>query len=160
MDLSKFDTVNPSSEGVWMPVLDFDMLTPIGCDIRVLGPDSVDAVRMQLEQDRENQKLMVDVMSGVAVNPLADEDVESRIDKLVEKAVSRTLSWRGVEWNGETLDSTKENYRKVYRVCPHIRDQVLRCAEKRERFTSAAYEAWKKGLTNPSTSTPHAENKA
>ena len=120
LDLSSLDTLSAANEGAVLPLRhpasDLPLLDSAGNEITLTlaGSDS-DAYR-QATREAANRRLAVARRTPMT----ADEtDVE-----LLEILVRCTLSWRGVVMDGETLDCTPANARRLFARLPWIREQA------------------------------------
>jgi hypothetical protein len=150
VDLKLFDTLETSEHGAWMPVMDFDWVTPIGCSILVLGPDSKEAIAIQDEEERFAQRRMIE-----SVSKKDDDKDESKasVEKAVQKAIRLTKGWKDIVWGGEAFEYSELNARILYTKSPHIRNQVLGYYRDRSNFTTPEYATWKSRFGKDSTST-------
>lgn len=153
MDISLFDTKSLSDSGSWLDIVDFDFVTPIGCSILVLGPDSDPAVKIADEEEKATQQRMFDSFSGKKTA----EDEETRTEKDIRKAVRITKDWKDIEWDGAEFPYSEANAEKLYRYVPHIRMQVLTYYSNRLNFTQPGYASWKKPSGQVSSSTTRAK---
>lgn len=64
----------------------------------------------------------------------AVKNPEENIEELVEFAISRIKSWRGIEEDGEAIPFTPENARRILTEHPWIRDSVLEASNTLENF--------------------------
>jgi len=155
MDLSLMATDVQSEEGTWMPVLDFDWQTEIGCSILVLGPDSKEAMAIADEEEKLNQRRLANTF----VSKGKDTDKESPVDDgpAIRKAVRLTKGWKDVEWAGAPFPYTEGNAMILYTKAPHVRNQVLGYWRDRSHFTSPEYASWRKRFGEGSSSTTPAK---
>jgi hypothetical protein len=153
MDMALLNTADRSEDGSWMDVLDLDWETPLGCSILVKGPDSKDALILLDEEERFNQKRLVDSYANKKGTP----DPEVSADKAIRKAVRMTKGWQDMEWAGEAFPFTEENAIKLYTKVPHIRTQVLTYYRDRVNFTTPEYASWRKRFGDGSSSTTPAK---
>jgi len=152
MDLSLMNTADSRDAGSWMPVLDFDWETPIGCSILVLGPDSKEAVGIMDEEEKYNQRRLAESFAGNKASK-ASLDNEVSVDKAIRKAVKLTKGWKDVEWDGKEFPYTEANAVLLYTKIPHIRTQVLNYYRDRANFTVPEYANWRKRFGEGPSST-------
>ena len=131
MDLSKFDSVPAAEDGIDMvilnpvtnvPLLDDDGETPIS--IRLSGMDS----------KRFRQASRTNVNNRLKGNRYKMPDAETMESEGLELLVKCTLSWKGIVLDGQTLDCTPANVRKVYTRLPWVREQVDTFMGDRQNF--------------------------
>lgn len=147
MDLSLMATSESSEQGSWMPVLDFDWETPVGCSILVLGPDSKEAMQIADEEEKYNQRKLAESFAGKGT-----KDAEVGADKAIRKAVRLTKGWENIEWAGTPFTYSADNALKLYTASPHIRTQVLNYYRDRTHFTKPEYANWRKLFGETSSS--------
>lgn len=154
MDMSLMNTLDSSEAGSWMPVLDLDWETPIGCGILVLGPDSKNAMAIMDEEEKFNQRRLAESFAGnKAAKDRADNELGA--DKAIRKAVRLTKDWRNIEWDGQPFPYSEDNAIKLYTKVPHIRAQVLGYWRDRAHFTRPEYANWRKQFGDDSSSITH-----
>ena len=133
MDLTKFDTITQADQGAVVhlrhpgtdtPLYDEETNEPVS--ITVLGADSKKYTRLlrDLTTKRLNRKL------GKRTKVTAEE-IES--DNL-ELAIEATVSWEHIVLDGEKLQCTLPNTRKLYTRLPWIREQVDEVVNERANY--------------------------
>lgn len=131
MDLAKLDLTVSADEGSEMvvrhPITGADLLDRNGEVVKIvlLGSDS-SALREEMKaraRKQLNRKTKIDI----------DEAVKSSAEML---AVC-TLSWSGIEENGEMLTCDKETATRIYLKYPWLREQVDAFVSDRENFYKA-----------------------
>jgi hypothetical protein len=155
MDLSVLNTVDSSEDGAWMPVLDLDWETPLGCSILVIGPDSKAVTVIADEEERYAQKRLAESFAGN--KKTSGDNVEISADKAIRKACKLTKNWKDIEWAGAPFPYSEANAEKLYTKIPHIRTQVLNFYRDRANFTSPEYANWRKRFVADSPSTSPAK---
>lgn len=135
MNLAKFDTRAASEEGQWLDILDWDWETKIGFRVKVLGPDSITAARINDEEEKAMQSKIA-ALYAKGVKAMPEEDALS-VEKAINKAVKLTVAWEGAEWDGKELPFNAENAKMLYTQCSHIRTQVLAFFNTKANFTRA-----------------------
>lgn len=135
MDLSKLDTASVANEGAVMEVTHPVTQEPLKQDdgslvtITLAGIDS-DIYRRAVYASGD--RVMKVVRAGQE-NRAADLDN----DKLSTLAVC-TLAWSGIELDGQKLDCTRENARKLYMRVPWLREQADTFIANRANFLKAS----------------------
>jgi hypothetical protein len=91
--------------------------------LKLLGSDS-DAYKktMRKQQDRHLKK---------GLRKLTSEQVEADSTELI---VSCTVDWKNMQENGDDLEFTKENVRRVYKTYDFVREQAREFVEDRSNF--------------------------
>jgi hypothetical protein len=149
MDVSLLNTTDPSNDGAWLDILDLDWVTPIGARIRVLGPDSPEAIRIADEDEKESQRNLAESFAG-KTKAHVTADIA---DKMTKRACLLTKGWEDLSWGDEPFPYNEENALKLYRKVPHIRVQVLNFYRNRANFTKPEYANWRKQFGQDSSST-------
>jgi hypothetical protein len=125
VDLSSLQQNDSAEIGILHPSTGEDL----GITITVASIDSKTYRKAQHEQaNAQIGQMAAKGAKGVAVTA---EVVEERGLALLTKC---TLGWRGVEFEGKTLECTPENVRMVYDQFPWIREQVDRAIANRSHF--------------------------
>lgn len=132
MDLSQF-TVDPENQTATLEIVhpgtgqvlrDED---GVAVTITLHGPDSK-AVK-SVERAWTNKRLAEGMRSKKAT--VSIEQIE---DQAMAVDVAATVDWSGVAFDGEELECTPENIRKVYTRLPWIREQVEEFFNERANF--------------------------
>ena len=152
MDLALMNTADSSEEGAWLEILDFDWETPIGCSLLVLGPDSREALKINDEEEKFNQKRLAESFAG-SKKSKDSADNEVGADKAIRKALALTKGWKDVEWDGKPFPFNTENALILFTKIPHIRVQVLNFYRDRANFMKPEYANWRKRFGEGSSST-------
>ncbi len=130
-DISSIDTVAACNKPYELEIEHPTTKEKTGVFISIVGKDS-DAYRQRVKaMANENmQRTAVLSQRGKTDIPNLDKLEAKNIDALV----AATVEWRNMVMDGETLDCTPENVRKVYtRILP-IRDQVQEAINDLENF--------------------------
>lgn len=135
MDISRFNTVDQSEAGSWLKLKDWDMVTEIGAEILVLGPDSAEANAISMEQERKSREVLADIMTRKGPGAKVKIDEESKTARDVDMAVRITKDWKDIDWDGKKFPYSKANAVQLYSKSPFIRDQVLSFYNDRLNFT-------------------------
>ena len=99
-----------------------------GMTIRLRGQDS--NTYRKIKHKKQNA-ILARMSKGKKAADLEAEKLEAdTIDELVEL----TISWTGFKLEGEALEPTKENYRKVYSEFEWLRDQAAEFVANRANF--------------------------
>ena len=125
MDLSKFDASSAADEGVAMivqhPIDDTNMLdeeTGESVVITLIGQDSKSV--QKLVHKITNRKLARTFKRGRGISIKAEQiDTDA-----LEILATCTKAWEGIVVDGEKLQCTFENAKKVYERFPWLREQV------------------------------------
>jgi hypothetical protein len=120
-DISKNNFSQDSETG-----FEFAVKTPWGEDtdffIKVRGEQS------KIVRDYSKRKYNEYVMKEQAAKKRGKEyslDLEEAEESLIESAIVRIISWRGIADNGKPLEFTKENAEKVLKPNDYIQAQIL-----------------------------------
>ncbi|MDA8114987.1 MAG: hypothetical protein M0Z43_09725 [Acidithiobacillus sp.] len=123
--MAMFDTVTGSNHGTEIELLTKDG-DPSGVKVRILGPDSDEAIRADRAATLRNMKLH---QKGASNRIDVQQDV-------IEKLVSVTTGWSGMPGDdGKDRPFSKDAAREVYANYPAIRRDVLREHEDTRNFT-------------------------
>lgn len=137
-DLAAVDTKTLSEQGVPLTIRRLDgspLLDREGQEVQITlyGPDSAKYRALTRENVRKRLERRA---QGLAVTEDAIDEVEA--DSIEILAVC-TASWRGVNTpQGEAIECTVENARKLYQNYPVIRDQVDAFIGSRANFIQAS----------------------
>jgi hypothetical protein len=153
MDLSLFNTADQSNDGCWLDIKDFDGVTPIGCSILVLGPDSQEAACIRDEEERLASKRLAEAFGNKKTSK-DDLDKELNTEKDIRKAVKLIKGWKDVSWKGVSLEFNPTNVRMVCEKVSLVRYQVLNFHNNSASFTPPGYTNWRKLSGQESSSTP------
>ena len=139
MDLGKLCTKVASEQGSWLTIMDFDGATPVGMEIRVLGPDSKEAIRIADDDERMALKRFADAAGGSKVKP--SQDTETSEERAIRKACALSKDWRATDGkdiiiNGAAFPYSETNARWLFENSPHIRNQVISFYVDRSNFTT------------------------
>lgn len=156
MNLAKFDTRSASEEGQWLDILDWDWETKIGFRVKVLGPDSMVAARINDEEEKAFQAKLAAAYAKGAKSTSEDSELLS-VEKAVSKAVKLTVAWEGAEWEGDELPFNEKNAAMLYTQCSHIRTQVLAFYNQKANFTKGESKGSAPSSSSASNSTTRAK---
>ena len=125
--MAMFDTVTGSNEGT-----EIELTTtsgdPSGVKIRILGPDSDEAMKADRVAGQRHVKL-VQKGNSDRINPITDS---------IAKAVAVTVNWSGMPGEGgKERPFSKAEAEAVYTNYPGIRREVLRELDDMKNFTKA-----------------------
>lgn len=123
VDLSIYDTTKTSADGVWMELENPKDSEPLGVHFKLLGSDSEEYNK---QVRKNNDKRIKKGMKNLKSETLEAEGLEL--------LVACTVDWQDVMDEGEELECTKENVRKVYKKYPWIKDQVDEFVGDRSNF--------------------------
>lgn len=99
-----------------------------GMTIRLRGQDS-NAYR-KIKHKKQNA-ILARVSKGKKAAELEAEKLEA---DTIDELVALTINWSGFKLDGETLEATPENYRKVYTEWEWLRDQAAEFVANRANF--------------------------
>ena len=134
MDLAKFDTRKTASEGVAMvvrhpqtdePLVDEKSGRPV--TITLLGEDS--DVYKQVSHRSSDERLKKRVKKGRIEIRTAEIERDA-----LEVLVACTKDWDGIVLDGQGLEFTPDNARKLYTRIPFVRDQAAEFINDRANF--------------------------
>lgn len=130
-DISNLDTITACNKPFELEIEHPQTKEKTGVFISVLGKDSdVYRAKVKAMANENMQRNAVLSQRGKTDIPSIDKMESKNIDALV----AATVSWREMVMDGETLDCTPENVRKVYtRILP-IREQVQEAINDLENF--------------------------
>jgi len=133
LGLEQFDT-SSSEEGIDMPVLRPDNGEPLLQDD---GKTPVTVCVAGTDSDRYRKAELANRTRYIRKRDktFRAEDIETNEMNIL---VGITVSWSGIVVDGETLDCTPDNIRKVYTRFKFIRDQVNAFAGERANFLPAS----------------------
>lgn len=123
MDISALNTVEPCQKGAEMEIIDPKTGNPTGAFITVAG---VDSYTYQKANDSVEETFMAKGM--LATSP------DERRDLTLQVLAKCTLSWRGLEKDGEEWPCTYDNAMTLYRSSPPVRAQVDAFISNRKNF--------------------------
>lgn len=95
---------------------------PMGPVIQIIGGEAEDVqkfVRRELNARIQKRAL------AERRNKTESVPVEEEIEFAIESALKRTVGWRGFLSGGQPWPFTPENARRLYKMNPHIRQQVI-----------------------------------
>lgn len=126
-DLANLDLVAASNDGY-----DVELLHPIsgekaGITITVTGRDGDAFKKARNKQYRER-------LAKAQKSKKPSIDPETIEDQSIALMVAATVSWKGMELNGEALECTPENVTKVYKNYPWICEQIDTAVNDRALF--------------------------
>jgi hypothetical protein len=131
-DLAELDpVVQQQEEGILVPIMNMDGRSPLGFSVRVAGPDSERAAR-----ERENWQTAL--MARGTVEALTPAE---RAEFSLNYLVGVTIGWGEgdrIQLDGNILEPTPENFRKLYVRFRFIREQIDLSAGNREDFLAAS----------------------
>jgi len=119
MDISKFK-VDPENQVADLVIKNPETGLPFEDEdgnqliISLYGPDST--VR---ERSLDKYSKQISNLSGDNLK------VGQAKGTMIELAVAATKDWQNMGWEGEQLECTEKNARKIYREVPAIREQVV-----------------------------------
>jgi hypothetical protein len=121
--LDQLNTAKAADEGKWLELEHPVSGEPLDMHLKLLGSDS-DAYKktMRKQQDRHLKK---------GLRKLTSEQVEADSTELI---VSCTVDWKNMQENGDDLEFTKENVRRVYKTYDFVREQAREFVEDRSNF--------------------------
>lgn len=127
MDLSKLEM----QEGAWLTLL--HPTTGVATDIRIqlAGLDS--ARYREHERKISNRRLKQSLRRGGPRQVVTKEELDA---EAIDLLATCTLAWENIVENGEPLECTAENARRVYTEYPWIREQVDAFVGDRSNFFS------------------------
>lgn len=136
-NMSSLNTTNLADEGVWMEVEDAEgepFLDDGGNIVRIklLGSTS----KVVRQRRRKNEAATIQNIQKR--RKLSENDIAKSERDNLEIAIAATLAWEGVELDGENLECTPANVRKVYSVADVLLDQVKDYINDTSRFTKAS----------------------
>ena len=120
-----------------LSVLNVSEVSESGIDIELVHPatgEGLDAwVRVRGKDSRTVQnharKVVNDMQKREKIAKGKNKDADMSIEELemlaVERAVTRIISWRGIEEDGQPVPFTVENATRILKDNPWIREQVL-----------------------------------
>lgn len=112
-DLEALDTGKTSDEGQWMELENPKNSEPLDMHIKLLGKDS-EAYKKQVRknQDRNLKK---------GFRKLKAENLEN---ETIELLAACTIDWKGIIYQGNELEFTKENVRWLYKTYDWAKEQA------------------------------------
>jgi hypothetical protein len=113
MDLASLDTGKNSDEGVWMELESPKDGEPLGMHIKVLGKDSKE-YKSQIRKN--NDKKLKKGFRNLKFEKIETEEIEL--------LTACTADWKGVVYNGEELEFSRENVRWLYKTYSWAKEQV------------------------------------
>lgn len=123
-DFAKLKTGDKAEKGSAMEVLHPVTLQPMGAKIFLAGFDS--------QRYRTAQNKMLNArMALKGGRRITAEEVDAQHINLLAAV---TISWEGLEWNGEKLECTPENAKMLYSELPWLRDQASEFITDRANF--------------------------
>lgn len=126
--MDMFDTVTGSNMGTEIELVTKDG-EPSGVKVRILGPDSDEALRSERHAMQRNMKFHQKNQSN-RVDPQAD---------VIERLVAVTIGWTGMPGeDGKDLPFSKDAARAIYTNFPSIRRNVLQEHEDTKNFINGS----------------------
>lgn len=128
MNVTDLYTVEAHDEGADLNIKDPNTRKPIeNCFITIAGPDSK---IFRKAEKLQYKKTLLAMASD-------EENADDLIEKDAEFLAEITLGWRGIDKNdqGDALEFSKEEAKKLYLNAPFIRDQVNTFSQTRANFT-------------------------
>lgn len=122
-DIARIPSAQQASEaGYTFPAIYPDG-TPAGVSITVIGPDSEAAKAHAARRFAQMQgRAAAARRTGRDADELTADELEQQ---MVELAVVYTAGWTGVLEGGQPLPCTADNARRLYRLHPWLRSQVV-----------------------------------
>lgn len=120
-DLSKVNSTKASEDGRWMimrhPVTKEELVDDEGNVAKILlaGPDS------KVMREAERKSIKRHLQSSGKIDKL---DVDALMKERMELVISCTLGWENIGMDGQPLEFSKENARKLYETLPWLLDQA------------------------------------
>lgn len=119
----KLELLNPLGE----PMIDEETSKPVS--ITLIGRESTRAEQRRVELS--NRRLDRTLNAGSSRISLSTEGIEA---DALEVTVTCTVAWEGIIVDGERLECTPENARRVYKRFAWIREQVDQFITTRRNF--------------------------
>jgi hypothetical protein len=128
MDLNDLKPVK-ADDGAILQILHPETEEPIdGMSIVLLGHDSAVYRKMQLAKQQS-------ILNRMAKGKKAAElDAERLNADLIDELTKLTIGWSGFKLDGDELDPTPENVKKVYSEWAWIKDQAQEFVSNRANF--------------------------
>ena len=121
--LDELNTAKAADEGKWLEIIHPKTGQPTDMHIKLLGADSETYKKTERRQQSRHLKR--------GLKHLSPEDLY--YDTL-ELLVACTVEWQNIQENGQELECTRENVRRVYSEYDDVRDQVREFVEDRGNF--------------------------
>lgn len=130
MDINTFSTVKRSNEGVELELKRLDNGKGSGSFITIKGRDSDEFRAIRSERAAQ---MVARLAEGKPEEFPQDEE-----DAMVADTLSKlTVSWRGIDRNGQPLPFDRKTAYEVYLAMPAIREQLNSFVANRANFSGA-----------------------
>lgn len=130
-DLSKNNYSEKCEEGFEFELLTPEMEEKTGAFIKVRGAKSpkVKAFARRILKERQLQQAANRNKKNADVF-----DIEEAETILVDSAVNRIISWKGIQEDGKDIPFTEENAKRILREHDWIRDQIMETSDNLVNF--------------------------
>lgn len=126
-DIAKIPSAQQASEAGYTFDAQYPDGTPAGVRITVVGPDSEAAKAYATRRFAQMQSRAAAARrTGRDAEELGADELEQQ---MIELAATYTTGWAGVLDGGQPLPCTAENARRLYRLHPWLRSQVINEAQ-------------------------------
>lgn len=131
MDLSIFDSVTHANEGAELVLLHPITQEETDVKIRLLGSDS-DEYRALSKKRFEQMQRKAKMLKGK--NKANEIDLDEAEEQAHDLLARMTVSWEGVEEDGQAVHCSVDNAKMIYGKYPTIREQVEKFIADRSNF--------------------------
>lgn len=136
LDLGDFETRTVSNVGAECVIIDPRTGEESATVITVLGMEADEYLEYKDADEKaiQEQFLLVAAQASNKKRAFSTPKIASDDEKLIDRLVLLTKSWKNVWWKGVELTCTPENARRVYTDNVMVRTQVKRFIEDRTNF--------------------------
>lgn len=121
-DLNKNNYAEQSEAGFEFELLTPELQEPTGAFIKVRGVKSAKVKAFARKKLKERQ---LQQNARARKGKEQEFDIEEAEDMLIEMAVQRIISWKGIEEDGKAVPFTEENATRILKEHDWIRDQIM-----------------------------------